>query len=49
MPAFAGVTNVETDIDSKKVVVTGPVTEEQCLAALKPWSEAAGKSIGPWE
>ena len=45
----AGVTNVDTDLETKKVVVTGTVTQEECLAALKPWSEAADKSIAAWE
>jgi copper chaperone CopZ len=49
MPFCTGVTEVDASVEEKKVVVTGAVTAEQCLTALKPWSEASGKSIGTWE
>eukprot|EP00580_Thalassiosira_gravida_P004114 CAMPEP_0201598628 /NCGR_PEP_ID=MMETSP0492-20130828/368_1 /ASSEMBLY_ACC=CAM_ASM_000837 /TAXON_ID=420259 /ORGANISM="Thalassiosira gravida, Strain GMp14c1" /LENGTH=73 /DNA_ID=CAMNT_0048061061 /DNA_START=98 /DNA_END=319 /DNA_ORIENTATION=+ len=42
-----GVTNIDTNVDAKKVTVAhgDAVTKEVMLAKLTKWSEASGKSV----
>ena len=39
---------METDLENKKVTVTGTASQAECIEALKPWSTAANKEVGPW-
>lgn len=40
-----GVSAVETDVQAKRVVVTGTAAPEAMLAALKKWGDASGKQV----
>jgi len=42
-----GVSNVETNVETKKVIVTadGNATPEAMLEKLQKWSKASGKSV----
>lgn len=44
---FDGVTDIQTDVATKKVVVTADdsVSPQEMLEKLQKWSEASGKSV----
>tara|TARA_B110001450_G_scaffold14094_1_gene13242 strand:+ start:489 stop:647 length:159 start_codon:yes stop_codon:yes gene_type:complete len=44
---YTGVSNVETNVETKKVIVTadGNATPEAMLEKLQKWSKASGKSV----
>lgn len=42
-----GVTAVDTDVAAKLVTVKGTASQDVCLAALKKWGDAAGKTVEP--
>ena len=40
-----GVATVDTDVASKRVLVTGEASAEAMLAALQKWAASSGKSV----